>query len=287
MSEGPNQRSAGVILRVALVPMKRLLIASLIVACIAAAVGVWQYRQLQQPSNTVETSQDEPKKADWLKQLYSQNPREVEAATEELRTLGERALPAIQETLRDQNSDADALKAALKACTILGRTAGPIVADVADVLPEQGLTAEAAVALSYMGPDAFPPLRAALSNSDPIVRRESLRSIGKLKERASLESELVVPLIIERMTDRDEGVRAVAATYLGIIHQGANEAVPALVAGLSDPDVEVRLASAAALGSFEPVAAAPALPALRKAARDRNPDVAREAGRTMVKLQGK
>ena len=264
-----------------------LLIAVAVVASVAAGVGVWKYRQLKYTPTASGPTQADRKQADWLKRLYSQNPREVEAATQELRALGERALPAIQETLRDQNSDADALKAALKACGILGRTAAPIVADVADVLPEPGLTAEAGVALSYMGPAAFAPLRKALSSSDPIVRRESLRSIGKLKERAALETELVVPLIIERMKDRDESVRAVAATYLGIIHQGANEAVPALVAGLSDPDVEVRLASAAALGSFEPVSAAPALPALRKAARDRNTDVAREAGRSIVKLEGK
>ena len=60
------------------------------------------------------------------------------------------------------------------------------------MLTEPGLTAEAAIALSYMGPDAFGPLRDGLWHDDPIVRRESLRSIGKLKERAPLDAGPVV-----------------------------------------------------------------------------------------------
>jgi HEAT repeat protein len=87
------------------------------------------------------------------------------------------------------------------------------------------------------------------------------------------------------MSDRDPGVRAVGATYLGIIHEGPTEAIPVLEKGLFDADAEVRRSSAAALGSFG-ADAAPALPSLRKASTDRNEDVAREAGRTIVKLQG-
>ena len=265
--------------------MTRLLASGVIVACLAA--GIWKYRQDQQVQTPAEPSEETRPAADWIDRLYSQDPRDVEAASREVAELGPRALPAIQETLRDQQAEAERLKAALKACGILGRTAAPLVADVAEVLAEPGLTAEAAVALSYMGPDAFAPLRSALSNDDPIVRRESLRSIGKLKERAPLDTKLVLPLLVTRMKDPDAGVRAVAATYLGIIHEGGKTAVPALITGLTDPDAEVRRASAEALGSFDPAVAAPALPVLRKAARDRNPDVARAAGGAIVKLQKK
>lgn len=264
--------------------MQRLLITIVLAAAVAA--GVWMYRGRQAPAPEQAVPEQRPG-AEWLKRLYSQNPRDVEAASQEVRDLGPRALPILQQTLRDEHSEAEVLKAALKACGILGRTAAPIVGDVAEVLAEPGLTAEAAVALSYMGPDAFGPLRAALSHADPIVRREALRSIGKLKERASLETATVVPLVVARMRDADAGVRAVAATYLGIIHEGAKEAVPALIGGLADPDDEVRRTSAAALSSFDPADAAPAVAALRKAARDKNPDVAREAGRAIVALQGK
>ena len=63
-------------------------------------------------------------------------------------------------------------------------------------------------------------------------------------------------------------------------------AVPALVEGLKDREADVRRASAAALGSFG-AGAAPAVPALRKAAGDRNEDVAHEAGVALVMLQSR
>jgi HEAT repeat protein len=118
------------------------------------------------------------------------------------------------------------------------------------------------------------------------VRRESLRSIGKLRFRAPLESREVMPLLLDAMVDTDEGVRAVAATYLGIIHEDPTAAVPLLAQALQDPDVTVRRASATALGSFGSQAAE-AVPALRRAAADQqDPDLAREAGRAIVAVSG-
>jgi HEAT repeat protein len=137
-----------------------------------------------------------------------------------------------------------------------------------------------------MGPGAFKPLRDGLWSNDVIVRRESLRSIGKLKERAPLDSAKVTPLLLESMRDADGTVRAVAATYLGIVGSPPDQAVPALSSGLADENPEVRRESATALGAFG-AAAAPALPALRKASGDANEDVAREAGRAMLRVQEK
>jgi HEAT repeat protein len=263
--------------------MKRVLVIVLIIAC--AAAGFWAFRWMH-PAAPAPAAAVDGANAEWMELLRSQNPMDVERASQEVAALGERALPAIQSTLHNQQAEAEELKAALKAVGILGRTAAPAIEDVAAVLPEPGLTAEAAIALSYMGPVALPPLREALSSDDPVVRREALRSIGKLKERAPLDGAVVLPLLIEDMKDTDPTVRAVAATYLGIIHEGAEVAVPALIAGLQDPDPEVRRASAAALGSFGEGAAA-AIPALKKAAADKHDDVAREAGQTIVKLQQK
>jgi vesicle coat complex subunit len=148
------------------------------------------------------------------------------------------------------------------------------------------LTTEAALALSFMGRTAFAPLKDALTSGDPVLRREALRSIGKLKERAPLDSEAVLPLLIDGMADEDAGVRAVAATYLGIIHEDAEESVPALIDGLADEEIEVRRSSATALGSFG-AEARDAIPALRRASSDQDPDVAREAGRALVRVTGK
>ena len=265
--------------------MKRAIAAIVILGLAAAAL--WQYRRMHQAQiAAVETAEPEAPSDDWLDRLYSQNPREVTAASERVAALGADALPVIVAVLRDPQSEAERLKAALKAAGILGKTAAPAIPDVAGLLTEPALTAEAAIALSYMGPGAFPPLRDVIRSDDAVVRRESLRSIGKLKERAPLDGSAVLPLLISGMTDPDPGVRAVAATYLGIIHEGAEQAVPALAEGLTDADPEVRRVSAAALGSFG-ADAAPALGALKKAASDRNDDVAREAGRSIVKLQQK
>jgi len=264
--------------------MKRLLGAAAVIGAGIAAAWLYMARNPAQPGepSPVRTNADYR----WLDKLYSPNPGEVEAATREVTRRGAGALPIIQAALRDPQSEADRLKGALKACTILGRTVEPAIPEVASVLSEPGLTAEAAIALSYMGPGAFDALRDGLWHDDPIVRRESLRSIGKLKERAPLDAGPVVTVLIQGLKDRDDGVRTVAATYLGIVHAAPEESVPALIMGLSDQNGEVRRESATALGSFGSDAL-PALPMLKEAARDRNEEVAREAGRTIVRLQQK
>lgn len=220
----------------------------------------------------------------WLEYLYSQNPRDVEAAEQEVRELGARAIPVIRTTLNEPRASREERKAALKACVVLGQTAAETIPDVAAHLKDPELTEEAAVALSFLGPDAFPPLRDALASLDPAVRAEALRSLGKLKARAPLEASAVLPLLLRGMQDEGKDVRAVAATYLGILHEDPDRSVPALLAGLADPDVEVRRASATALGSFGSAAEA-AVPELRRAARDDDKDLAREAGLALIKLQ--
>jgi HEAT repeat protein len=257
------------------------------VVCLLAsgvAAWLWYYNTGRAPSAQV--VEQPPAQDAWLDQLYSSNPADAEAAARQVEALGANALPIIHTTFQDPAASHQRVKAALKACGILGPTAAPAIGEVAEQLPDPTLTADAALALSFMGRSAFGPLRDALGSDDPLVRREALRSIGKLKERAPLDARAVVPLLIERVVDKDPGVRTVAATYLGIIHEGGADAVNALVEGLKDSEAEVRRAAAAALGSFA-ADAEPAMPALRKAAADADPDVAREAGVTLVKLQPK
>jgi HEAT repeat protein len=223
--------------------------------------------------------------ASWLADLYSQNPRDTAKGTAKVERLGVRALPQIIATLRDPGSEHNHRRAALRASGILGVAAEPVIPEVAAALPEPDLTADAAVALSFMGPKALPPLEQALSRDDPAVRREALRSIGKLRFRAPLHSHDVLPLLLDAMRDPDGGVRAVAATYLGIMHDDPDASVPLLAQALGDPDLAVRRAAASALGSFGTAAAA-ALPALKKAAAAADPDLAREAGRSIVAVSG-
>jgi HEAT repeat protein len=245
-------------------------------------LGVWYYGAPPRHGRADETPA--PLEDAWLDQLYSQNPSEATASAEYVRQLGARALPTIHATLQDEKASTERVKAALKACALIGPAAAPAVDEVAESLPDPALTSEAAAALSFMGRGAFKPLRESLTSEDPVVRRESLRSIGKLKERAPLDGRAVLPLLVKGMEDSDPGVRTVAATYLGIVHEQPAEAVGVLITGLEDQEVNVKRASAAALAAFGSDADA-AIPALRKAASDPDPDVAREAGLTLVKLQ--
>jgi HEAT repeat protein len=222
----------------------------------------------------------------WVEELYSSNPLEAQAAVQRVGQLGPEALPVIHKILQDPNATPAQVKGALKACAVLGPIAAPAIGEVAEQLPDAAVTADAAMALSFMGPHAFAPLKQSLSSEDAAIRREALRSIGKLKDRAPLDAIEVVPLLIDAMSDADPSVRAVAATYLGIIHEGGTDAVTALMEGLKDQTPDVRRAAATALGSFGSDAE-PAIPALRKASTDPDDDVAREAGVSLVKLTGK
>jgi len=255
-----------------------------VLALAASAAGVWYYRSSGRTPQSSPSPDELAVENDWLDNLHSQNPRIAEDAATRVTSLGAAAVPDILAVLRDPGADAGHKKAALKACGILGPVAKAAVNDAAAHLPVPDYTTEAAVALSFMGREAFPPLRDALNSDDPVVRRESLRSLGKLRERAPLDPRAVVPLLLDGLEDPEASVRAVAATYLGIIHESADTAVPALVEMLADEDAEVRTAAAGALGSFGS-AAESAIPALRKAAGDRDENVAREAGLALVKLK--
>ena len=248
----------------------------------ALAIGATWY--VMSPREMEPTADSGATDDEWLDDLYSQNPKDAQQAERDVNTLGERALPVVRATLRAEGGDRARKKAALKACVLLEERAAPVIPEVATQLANPELTEEAAVALSYMGRAAFGPLRKALASADPRTRREAVRSIGKLKARAPLDSSAVLPLLIKKLADDDPGVRAVAATYIGIIHEGAEASVPALIAALEDPAIEVRRAAATALGSFGE-AAEPARSALRKAAVDADPDLAREAGRSLIKIQ--
>ena len=210
----------------------------------------------------------------------------AEDAEAEAKRLGASALPDIATALQDPAAKPERRKAALRACAQLGPIAVPLLPQVAAHLKTADYAAEAALALSVMGPDAFAPLTGALKSNEPEVRKEAVRSLGKLQERAPLDADHVIPPLLDALADSDPGVRSVAATYLGIIHQHGEDVVPALADLLKDDSPEVRGAAATALGSFGE-AATPALPALRRAAGDKDENVAREAGLALVKLQSK
>jgi len=244
------------------------------------AVAVWYYRSPDAggPVQLVTRNEDR-----WLDDFQSRNPKEVEAATAELEQRGTAALPVIRRTLQDSAADPARRKAALKACAILGVRAAEAMPDIAALLPQTDFTPEAALALSFMGAPAVPILRDALSSDDEAVRREALRSLGKLRERASIDPQLVLPSLLDGAGDPDASVREVAVTYLGIVRDSPDTEVAALIKALGDEEAAVRSAAATALGAYGALAQ-PAVPALNKAMRDPDEDVQREAGRALVTI---
>ena len=264
--------------------MLRALTWAIAILCVAliAGVAIWHFSpDVVKTVAHVESDDPEDPEDVWLEHLFSHNPADAHAAEKWVVELGEDALPMIEETLRSRDEDRERRKAALKACGLLGTTAAPLMKDVATYLLQADLTAQAAAALSFMGKDALPPLVDGIASTDATVRRESLRAIGKLHARGPLDADVVIPLLIGGTSDSDAGVRAIASTYLGIIHERPHESIPAVTALLDDPDASVRLAAANALAEFGPVADL-ATAALRKAAGDKDPEVAREAGRALV-----
>jgi HEAT repeat protein len=256
---------------------------TLSVALVAGvAVAVWYYRAPSEngrPIRAVTRNDDR-----WLDDLLSRSPKDVEAATAELDERGTAALPVIRRTLQDPAADAAHVKAALKASAILGARAAEAIPDVANALQRPDYAPEAALALSFMGSAAVPTLREAVKSDEALVRREALRSLGKLRERASTDPQIVVPLLLDAAKDPDPAVRNVAVTYLGIVRDSPEKEVAGLTAALADSEASVRQTAAIALSAYG-LLAEPALPALKKAAAaDPDDDVKREAGRTLVHL---
>lgn len=246
------------------------------------AAAAWYYRSSNAvPMRAVVERNDDR----WLDDLQSRSPKDAEAASAALEQQGTAAVPLIRRVLQDSSAPDVRRRAALKACEILGPRAVEALPDVSALLQDPNDTAEAALALSFMGSTAVAPLRDAVHSAEPAVRREALRSLGKLRERASIDPQIVLPLLVDALTDSDPSVRTVAVTYLGIVRDDPARAIPGLIHALDDSDPGVREAAAVALGSYGALAA-PAIPALQNAAlHDSEEDVQREAGRALVTIQ--
>jgi HEAT repeat protein len=255
---------------------------ALFVALVAGvAAAVWYYRSAPtQPRVSVVVRNDDR----WLDDLQSRSPKDVERATAEIEQRGTAALPVIRRALEDAGADPARRRAALKAAAILGPRAVEGIPDVAAALADPAFSPEAGLALSFMGSPAVQPLRDALHSDEPVVRREALRALGKLRERASIDPQIVVPLLLAAVKDADASVRQVAVTYLGIVRDRPQEEVAGLIGALDDTEPPVRQAAALALSSFG-LDAEPAVKALTKVSTsDPDDDVKQEAARALVHI---
>jgi HEAT repeat protein len=255
---------------------------TLFVALVLGVLAVvWYYRAPNAGPVSVAMPRNDRGDDKWLDGLQSRTPKDVEAATAELEQRGTAALPLIRTTLGDASAPKARRNAALKAAAILGPRSVEALPEVTAALQQPEYAPEAALALSYMGSPAVAPLRAAISADDPVVRREALRSLGKLRERASIDPQVVVPMLLDGLKDPDPSVRGVAVIYLGIVRDNPEKEVAGLMTALRDDTPAVREAAAVALSAYG-AQAEPAVPALHKAESDPDDDVKREAGRALV-----
>lgn len=103
---------------------------------------------------------------------------------------------------------------------------------------------------------AVPALRRGLHADKWRTRYMSAQLLGRFRDEAA------IPELVQTLSDSIDGVRAQAATALGLLQ--AQEAVTPLIDALQDVDV-VRIAAAGALGQL---GASQALPALSGLAQD-------------------
>ncbi len=131
-------------------------------------------------------------------------------------------------------------------------------------------------ALDGLGPlakRAIPELIRMLGTDDPIERGLAM---AVLRHVAPGNTQEAVPALIVLLDDPDNAIRTSAVITLGSVAPAANETVLAIASALADRDSSIRMVAAKTLRELGPVAKI-AVPQLAKALRDPNDDVRRLA----------
>jgi HEAT repeat protein len=200
----------------------------------------------------------------------------------EMRTVAARALGQIGPLARgaypallhsSKNDEAEAPRqAALDALARLGKPTAADVPGLIDGLKASSPTYRAAVAqtLSFIGPDvkpAVPALREALKDADPRVRLYAAQSLWAVNRRAEEVLEVYQGLL---RNQNDAGLRSAAAFSLGSLEADARPAMPSLKQAVKDPDPDVRLYAAQTLWALDHKTIDQVLPVFREALTSSN-----------------
>lgn len=170
------------------------------------------------------------------------------AAATALAQLGEGAVPALLEALRDRH--ARLREGAIEALGGIGGARSIEALTVALTDDRSNVRQAAAPALARAARvDAVPALRAALSHKDPATRRCAAAALGTVADGGSAAA------LRDALADRDRGVRDAALQAL--IRQGGPGAVEVLCRAVLEGDRELRTAAAGALKNTEWTPAGP------------------------------
>jgi len=133
---------------------------------------------------------------------------------------------------------------------------GPPMVDGLKALqhPNAAVRYRAVETLAQLGPlakFAVPELRETLKDKNGVVRVKAVEALWKIEQSPT---SLLMPVLIEALKDKDEGVRAAAPPVIAILGTKGKFALTALVAALKDKELSVKLSVISALGDLGPIA---------------------------------
>jgi HEAT repeat protein len=148
--------------------------------------------------------------------------------------------------------------------------------------PEQrALAAQALGVLKPVPREAIAPLAATLRDPEPDVRTNVVYTLTRLGQQSN-GGPAVTPALLGALKDPDSGVRKVAASSFRSMEAPPRGAIAALVEALHDPTAEVRAEAAFGLMGFHSPPAREAVPALSTAfAQDPDRQVRVNAARAL------
>ncbi|MBC8235964.1 HEAT repeat domain-containing protein, partial [bacterium] len=164
-------------------------------------------------------------------------------------------MPVLIEGLND---DEDVASDAAWALGEIGAAAKDATPTLIEALknPSPNVRRSATSALSAIGTSAVPSLTQTLEKEDSLLRIGSAYTLYQIDES---KLNMVMPILIEGLSDENEEIRSQSAWMLSQIGAAAKDAVPALVEALTDKHEEVRTIAVEALGAIGDAAAVPAL----------------------------
>lgn len=110
------------------------------------------------------------------------------------------------------------------ALAALGPKALPALPRLERMLNDERTLRPVSLALAYMGKDGVQVLTNALTNPNPVVRRECLEALSNVQTGG----EVAMPVLLSSLRDNDPVIQGWAALALAVIRSEPSRAVPAL-----------------------------------------------------------
>jgi HEAT repeat protein len=240
----------------------------------------------------------------WLTNLYYWGGGTNNPAYAAVREMGTNAIPALLQIIQSGDPPFHALRSELNriqslvhlpvrdprperraasyALYAMGANAKPAFPVLTNLLFHTNSLHEGvvpAIALAGMGSEGLPPLLAALTNQNALLRELTASGLGWARS----DMNIVVPALIGRLKDQDPDVHNAAVVALGRLHAEPDLAVPALIKDFPANDPFLGGQILWALGRFETNASA-AVPMLIEALSDNDWKVRHQAASALKQI---